>query len=68
MGWTTTIARISYVIGPLLTGFVISLFPTMEWFWVVGSVVILIPIAIIFFLNPSETKTQELEDIETARV
>lgn len=68
MGWTTTIARISYVIGPLLTGFVISLFPTMEWFWVVGSVVILIPIAIIFFLNPSETKTQELEDIETARI
>lgn len=67
MGWTTTIARISYVIGPLLTGYVLSLFPTMEWFWVVGSVVILIPIAIILFLNPSETKTQELEDIETAR-
>jgi MFS family permease len=67
MGWTTTIARISYVIGPLLTGYVLSLFPTMEWFWVVGSVVILIPIAILFFLNPSETKTKELEEIETAR-
>jgi len=67
MGWTTTVARISYVIGPLLTGFFLNLFPTMEWFWAVGAVIILIPIAIVFFLNPSETKTQELEEIEVAR-
>ena len=67
MGWTTTIARISYVIGPLLTGFVLNLFPTMEWFWVVGGVVILIPIAIVLLFNPSETKTLELEQIETGR-
>ncbi len=68
MGWTTTIARISYVIGPLLTGYLLSLFPTMEWFWVVGGVVILIPIAIILLFNPSETKKMELEEIETGRV
>ena len=67
MGWTTTVARISYVIGPLLTGYILSLFPTMEWFWVVGAVIILLPIAVLFFLNPSETKTQELEEIEVAR-
>ena len=67
MGWTTTIARVSYVIGPLLTGFVFNLFPTMEWFWVVGGVVILIPIAIVLLFNPSETKTLELEQIETGR-
>ena len=67
MGWTTTIARVSYVIGPLLTGFVLNLFPTMEWFWVVGGVVILIPIAIVLLFNPSETKTLELEQIETGR-
>ena len=67
MGWTTTIARGSYVIGPLLTGFLLKLFPTMEWFWVVGAVVILIPIAIVYFFNPSETKTLELEQIETGR-
>ena len=67
MGWTTTIARVSYVIGPLLTGFVLNLFPTMEWFWVVGGVVILIPIAIVLLFNPSETKTLELEEIETGR-
>ncbi len=67
MGWTTTIARISYVIGPLLTGYLLSLFPTMEWFWVVGGVVILIPIAIVLLFNPSETKKMELEEIETGR-
>lgn len=67
MGWTTTVARISYVIGPLLTGYVLSLFPTMEWFWVIGAVIILLPIVVLFFLNPSETKTQELEEIEVAR-
>jgi len=68
MGWTTTVARASYVVGPLLTGYVLSLFPTMEWFWVVGAGVILIPIVIILFLNPTETKMQELEDIEIARI
>lgn len=67
MGWTTTVARASYVIGPLLTGYVLSLFPTMEWFWVVGAGVILIPIVIVLFLNPTETKKQELEEIEFAR-
>lgn len=67
MGWTTTVARASYVIGPLLTGYVLSLFPTMEWFWVVGAVVILLPIAIVFFLKPTETNKQELEEIEVVR-
>jgi hypothetical protein len=39
----------------------------MEWFWVVGAGVILIPIVIVLFLNPTETKKQELEEIEFAR-
>lgn len=67
MGWTTTIARISYVVGPLLVGFLLEIFPTMEWFWVIGGVVILVPIGIIYLFNPSETKTQELEEIEIQR-
>lgn len=67
MGWTTTIARISYVVGPLLVGFLLDIFPTMEWFWVVGALIMLLPIAIIYFFNPSETKTQELEAIEAER-
>jgi putative MFS transporter len=67
MGWTTTVARVSYVIGPLLTGYILSVNPSMEWFWVIGGVVILIPIAIVMLFNPSETKKLELEEIETGR-
>ncbi len=67
IGWTTTAARISYVVGPALVAVVLNAFPTMEWFWVVAAVVILIPIAIIRFANPYETKTRELEEIEHQR-
>jgi putative MFS transporter len=67
MGWTTTLARVSYVLGPILVGFCLNLFPDMRWFWVVAAGIILLPIGIVWFLNPSETKTLELEDIETER-
>ncbi len=67
IGWTTTIARISYVVGPALTAILLDAFPTMEWFWVAAGVIILIPIAIIRFANPYETKTRELEEIEHRR-
>lgn len=66
-GWTTTIARASYVIGPLLVGYLLDLFPTMEWFWVVGAGIILLPIVIVYFFHPSETKVKELEQIELER-
>ena len=67
IGWTTTIARISYVVGPLLVGFFLKLFPTMEWFWVVAAGLMLLPIAIVLFFNPAETRVLELEEIETDR-
>jgi putative MFS transporter len=67
IGWTTTIARISYVVGPLLVGYLLNLFPTMEWFWVVAAAIMLLPIAIVFFFNPAETKVKSLEDIEAER-
>jgi len=67
IGWTTTIARISYVIGPLLVGFLLNLFPTMEWFWVVAAGIILLPIAIVLLFNPSETRVKSLESIENER-
>lgn len=67
IGWTTTIARVSYVIGPLLVGFLLDRFPTMEWFWVVGAGIILLPIGIIMFFRPSETMVKELEQIEESR-
>jgi MFS family permease len=67
MGWTTTLARISYVVGPLLVGFVLNLFPTMEWFWVVAAGLMLLPIAMVLIFNPAETRVRELEEIETER-
>jgi MFS family permease len=67
MGWTTTLARISYVVGPLLVGFVLNLFPTMEWFWVVAAGLMLLPIAMVLIFNPAETRVRELEEIEAER-
>ena len=67
IGWTTTIARISYVIGPLLVGFFLNLFPTMEWFWVIAGALMLLPIGIVFLFNPTETRVRELEEIEVSR-
>jgi len=67
MGWTTTVARISYVLGPFLVALGLDAFPTMEWFWVVAAAIMLLPIVIIRFANPYETKTHELEEIEHRR-
>lgn len=67
MGWTTTGARFSYVIGPALASVLLKAFPTMQWFWVVAAVIALLPIGLILIFNPYETKTQELETIETLR-
>jgi MFS family permease len=67
MGWTTTVARVSYVAGPALAAVLLQVFPTMEWFWVVTGLVMLIPIGIILLSNPYETKTRELEEIELRR-
>jgi len=67
MGWTTTVARISYVVGPALAALLLKASPTMEWFWVAAAGIVLIPIAIILVINPYETKTKELEDIAVER-
>lgn len=67
MGWTTTLARISYVVGPALAGVLLKAFPTMEWFWIVAGLIMLIPVGIVFVYKPYETKTKELEEIEVAR-
>jgi peptidoglycan/LPS O-acetylase OafA/YrhL len=67
-GWTTTIARISYVIGLLLVGYLLNLFPDLKWFWVIAAGIMLLPIAIVLFFNPAETKVKSLEAIESERV
>jgi len=67
MGWTTTVARISYVVGPVLAAVMLKVSPTMEWFWVAAAAIVLLPIGIILTVNPYETKTKELEEIELKR-
>lgn len=67
MGWTTTVARVSYVAGPALAALLLEAFPTMEWFWVVAGLVMLVPIGIVLLFNPYETKNKELEVIASRR-
>jgi len=67
MGWTTTVARVSYVAGPALAAVLLEAFPTMQWFWVIAGLIMVVPVIIILALNPYETKTRELEEIEVRR-
>ena len=67
MGWTTTVARASYVAGPALAAVLLQAFPTMDGFWVVNGLIMLVPIAVVLLFNPYETKTRELEEIELQR-
>jgi type II secretory pathway component PulM len=67
MGWTTTIARISYVAAPALAAVLLQAFPTMRGFWLVTGALMLLPIAIILLWNPYETKVRQLEEIEVQR-
>jgi MFS family permease len=67
MGWTTTVARISYVAAPALAAVLLETFPTMRGFWVVTGLIMLVPIGIILLWNPYETRVQALEEIEEQR-
>ena len=67
MGWTTTVARVSYVAGPALAAILLEAFPTMDWFWVVAGAIMTIPIGIVLLLKPYETRDKELEEIELSR-
>jgi MFS family permease len=67
MGWTTTVARVSYIVGPALAAILLGAFPAMDWFWGVAGLIMIIPIILVFFFHPYETKTRELEEIEAKR-
>jgi MFS family permease len=67
MGWATTTARISYVLGPALAAIMLTASPSMEWFWVVGGLFMIVPIVLVFLFHPYETKIKELEEIEEER-
>jgi len=67
IGLTTSIARVSYVLGPALAAILLTISPTMELFWITAGIISIIPIVFIIFFHPYETKQKELEIIETAR-
>ncbi len=67
MGWTTTLARVSYVAGPALAGLLLSYFPSMDWFWVATGGIMVLPVLILLVFKPFETRTLELEAIEAGR-
>ena len=67
MGWTTTTARISYVLGPALAGVMLTASPSMELFWILGGILMIVPIVLVFLFHPYETKLKELEEIEEKR-
>jgi len=67
MGWTTTLARLAYVAGPALAAILLRAFPQMEWFWVIGGLIMLLPIGIIALVQPAETRVKPLEVIEVER-
>ena len=63
VGWVMSLARVAYVVGPALAALLLRNFPTMEGFWVVAGLVMLIPTGIILFSRPFETRALELEEI-----
>lgn len=63
VGWVTAIGRIAYVAGPALAALLLRTFPTMEGFWVMTGLVMIIPISIIIVVNPEETRQRALEEI-----
>jgi len=67
MGWTTTAARGSYIIGPVVAAILLGLYPSMEWFWVISGLIMLIPIILVLLFHPYETTHKELEIIEEQR-
>ncbi len=66
-GWVMSFARLAYVIGPALAAWLLRRFPTMEGFWVVAGLVMLIPTGIILITRPFETRALELEEIAVRR-
>ena len=66
VGVCITGARLGYVIGPLLSALLISLFADMSGFWIVGGLLLIIPLFTLL-AKPLETKGKTLEEIEVER-
>jgi len=66
IGVCITGARLGYVIGPLLSALLITLFADMSGFWIVGGLLLIIPLFTLL-AKPLETKGKTLEEIEVER-
>ncbi|MHA1192404.1 MAG: MFS transporter [Promethearchaeota archaeon] len=66
IGIAATGARISYVVGPLLASVLLAAFPTMEMFWVIAGLFMIIPLFSLL-IKPYETKGKTLEEIQEER-
>jgi MFS family permease len=66
VGVCVTGARFGYVVGPLLSGVLLAMFADMAGFWIVGGLLMLIPL-IALAAKPLETKGKTLEEIKAER-
>lgn len=68
VGITTTAARVSYVVGPLLAALLLFIFldTNMDGFWIAGGLFMIIPLFSLL-LKPYETKGKTLEEIQEKR-
>jgi hypothetical protein len=41
--------------------------PSMQLFWILGGLLMIVPIVLVFLFHPYETKLKELEEIEEKR-
>ena len=67
VGWVTALGRVAYVAGPALAALLLKQFPTMQGFWIVTGLVMLLPVAIIVLVDPAETSQHALEEIAATR-
>jgi MFS family permease len=71
-GTVVTFSRASYIVGPILSSGLIIWFnisdPVTMWgYWVVGGLLLLIPLGLQFIVKHYETRNKTLEEIEEKR-
>ncbi len=66
VGISATAVRITYVVGPLIAALLLFTFPTMEGFWIIGGLFMIVPLFSLL-IKPYETKGKVLEDVQEER-
>jgi len=66
VGISATAVRVTYVVGPLIAALLLLTFPTMEGFWIVGGLFMIVPL-VSLLIKPYETKGKVLEDVQEER-